>query len=241
MELTMPDRTPVRPDARFAHEGNLLNAAIRRDITDLNHLFLARALDPTLGQDEWFQLPAGALSSLVAGPTAAVERVARSPIALFEFCLPATEVAPTVEAVADNRPAFESEGPWTAARRSFGLLALGVARRLAEATPMVPRLAFGLLPTVEARLSSLSPSESFRLASWPALIRPRWSAHAHYWNLLARAAAAPGEDTLRWAYATGVCLLGQCERAPPTACYGVKRPARGGHRRAPAGGDDVPC
>jgi hypothetical protein len=126
-------------------------------------------------------------------------------------------------------------------RRSFGLVALGVARRLAESVPFSSRIAFGLGSMSEARLSSLTPSDSYRLANWPGLVRPRWPGHERYWSLLAEAAAGTVKEDLYWAYSAGLCLLGHCEREPVIARYGLARRARPTHRREPAGDTDVPC
>ena len=216
--------------------------AVRRDIADLNRLFLAHALDPGHGADCWFQLPTATVRRLVEVPPEARERAACSPISLFELALPQDDEPPPwrLESVADTdaRTVERTRGE---TRRSFGLVALGVARRLAESVPFSSRIAFGLGSTSEARLSSLSPSESFRLATWPGLVRPRWPGHARYWSLLADAAAGTVKEDLYWAYSAGLCLLGHCEREPVIARHGPARRARPTHRRGPASDTDVPC
>jgi hypothetical protein len=230
------------PDAAWPHQGNLLNPAVRRDIADLNRMFLAHALDPGHGADCWFQLPAATVSRLLEVPAEARERAACSPISLFELALPEGDEPPPwrLEAVADvDADAVERTRGQT--RRSFGLVALGVARRLAESVPFSSRIAFGLGSTSEARLSSLTPSDSFRLANWPGLVRPRWPGHARYWSLLAEAAAGTVKEDLYWAYSAGLCLLGHCEREPVIARHGPARRTRPTHRREPAGDSDVPC
>jgi hypothetical protein len=230
------------PHAAWPHQGNLLNSTVRRDIADLNRLFLAHALDPGHGADCWFQLPMATVRRLVEVRPEARERAACSPISLFELALPLEDEVPPwrLESVADT-DAQVVDRARAETRRSFGLVALAVARRLAENVPFSSRIAFGLGSTCEARLSALTPSDSFRLASWPGLVRPRWPGHARYWNLLAEAAAGTVQEDLNWAYSTGLCLLGHCERDPVIARDGPARRGRPTHRRGPAGGTGVPC
>jgi len=230
------------PNAAWPHQGNLLSPAVRRDIADLNRLFLAHALDPGHGADCWFQLPAVTVKRLVEVAPEARERAACSPISLFELALPRDDEAPPwrLESVADTDAEFADRARGET-RRSFGLVALSVARRLAENLPFSSRIAFGLGSTSEARLSALTPSDSFRLASWPGLVRPRWPGHSRYWSLLAEAAAGTVQADLNWAYSAGLCLLGHCERDPVIARCGPARRARPAHRRGPADDTDVPC
>lgn len=229
-------------NAAWPHQGNLLNPAVRRDIADLNRLFLAHALDPGHGVDCWFQLPAATVKRLVEVAPEARERAACSPISLFELALPRDDEAPPwrLQSVADTE-AESADRARSEVRRSFGLVALSVARRLAENVPFSSRIAFGLEATCETRLSSLTPSDSFRLASWPGLVRPRWPGHSRYWSLLADAAAGTVQSDLNWAYSAGLCLLGHCERDPVLARSGPARRARPTHRRGTTSGNDVPC
>ena len=238
--MTEPKMTPS--NTTWLHQGNLLNPAVRRDIADLNRLFLAHALDPGHRADCWFQLPAATVRRLAEVPAEARERAACSPISLFELALPRDDEAPPwrLESVADTDAEFADRARG-ATRRSFGLVALSVARRLAENVPFSSRIAFGLGSTSEARLSALTPSDSFRLASWPGLVRPRWPGHSRYWSLLADAAAGTVQADLNWAYSTGLCLLGRCERDPVIVRRATARRARPTHRRGSADDTDVPC
>ncbi len=238
--MSEPKLTP--PSAVWLHQGNLLNPAVRRDIADLNRLFLAHALHPGHGADCWFQLPAATVKRLVEVAPEARERAACSPISLFELALPRDDEAPPwrLETVADTDAEFVDRARGET-RRSFGLVALSVARRLAENAPFSSRIAFGLGSTSEARLSELTPSDSFRLASWPGLVRPRWPGHSRYWSLLADAAAGSVQADLTWAYSAGLCLLGHCERDPIIARCGPARRARPSHRRGHPDDTDVPC
>jgi hypothetical protein len=231
-----------RPSAPVAAGcGNLLNEAVRREIADLNLLYLSRALDTAESPEECYGIPCGALSELAAAPQDAWARAARSPVALFELALP-----PLVEpGTAPNRAtcphvADSAGSPLDArreARRAFGLVALGVAWRMGQGSPLTPRLVFGLGATSATRLVACTPSELFVLASWSGLIRPRWADHAGYWSALARAAKGPVAEPLEWIHRAGLCL----GRRRPSADCAARRAPRAGHRRAPSGKADVPC
>jgi len=242
-EITMSDRPLANSLAPLLHHGNLLHAGVRRDITGLNRLFLERVIDPVSALDPWFVVPAPAVARLAGATHEARERAAHSPVALFEVTLPdaGDPSAWRSGAVADE-PGLDAAGRGQVeARRSFGLAALGVVRGLLEGSPMSPRIAFGLGPAHEEQLAAMSIAESYRLASWPGLIRPRWPAHARYWEVLADAAIGSGAEAMRWAYATGLCLLGQCERRPAQGVHGPRHPPRPAHRRGRPGGTEVPC
>jgi hypothetical protein len=239
----MSESSLTVPSLAGSHQGNLLNSAVRRDIADLNRLFLTHAMDPIHRADSWFELPVATVQRFERAPPEALERAVCMPIALFQLVLPdagdAVDVRIGAVGDADRHPGDHARGE---IRRSFGLVALGVVRRLAEGVPLAARIAFGLPASVESRLSSLSPSEAFRLASWHGLVRPRWPSHARFWNMLAGAAAGSCKEDLFWAYSAGLCLLGQCERQPPTVRYAsAERRPRPTHRRARSKGPDVPC
>jgi hypothetical protein len=225
-----------------AHVGNLLHPGVRRDIADLNRLFLDRALDPALREDAWFQLPAATVGRLSAATAEVLERAAGSPICLFELVIPCVdELAPWGGGAVNDAGAGAVADTLSESRRSFGLVALGVARRLAEGAPLTSRIAFGFGQVIESRLTTLSPSAAYRLAAWPGLVQPRWHAHPRYWHLLADAAAGGCSEMLHWAYAAGFCLLPHCEREPPAAATGPKRSPRALHRRPLPGGGDISC
>jgi hypothetical protein len=232
------NRAPV-PDA--AGCGNLLNDAVRREIADLNLLYLSRALDPTEGCDESYGIPCLALAELAGASHEARIRAAHSPVALFELTLPPPVQVATAGDDASGRYVVDS--PWVPtdarreARRAFGLVALGVAWRMGQGSPLTPRLVFGLGSTSAARLVACTPSELFVLASWQGLIRPRWAGHDGYWHALARAAQEPVGEPLQWIHRAGLCLV----RQRPAAEGGPRRAPRAGHRRATSGKADVPC
>ena len=223
------------------YHGNLLNPAVRREITDLNRLFLERALQAHAAEDAWYRLSSAAFGRLAGAPPDARERVAHCPIALFELRLPDTT---TTEAGCNDTGERDSDlvpgaGSQTEARRAFGMAVLGVARRLREGVPLAPRIAFGLDARVEAQLAAISLSETYRVAAWPGLIRPRWPQHDRFWSLLVEAVSCG--DGIQWAYTAGLCLLAQCEREPAVVAYSARPRARPGHRRPVPPGRDVPC
>ncbi len=235
----MIDRTPAALQHGF-YQGNLLNVAVRREIADLNRLFLERALDTEDEPDDWFRLPCRAWQRLASAAPETRERAAQWPLALFEVRLPAGGAEPgSLDAVADRGRTVAPDDWRAEARRAFGVTALGVVRRLAEGVPLAPRIAFGLEPSVEARLSTMTLSESYRVAAWPGLIRPRWGEDDRYWMLLAEAATCG--DGVHWAYTAGLCLLARCERQPPTVTYSARRQPRPAHRRSTDPVPDVPC
>ena len=216
------------------HHGNLLNPAVRREIAGLNWLFLERAVRLRHAGDPWFGVPRRASDRLAAAPPEAWDRAAACPIALFELRLP----EPVAEASLVGGVGEDAEAPGAAlvaeTRRAFGITALGVARSLCDGVPLATRIAFGLDARVEAQLSAMTLSDSYRLAAWPGLIRPRWSGHERFWSLFAD--AVTGGEAVHWAYTAGLCLLAHCERQPTTVVYSARTRARPVHRRP-----DVPC
>lgn len=235
----MTTRTSAELRGNF-YQGNLLNVAVRREIADLNRLFLERALDRSEACDDWFRLPAPALDRLASANAEARERAAQWPLALFELRLPGGDGEEGGDTVADRPQPLALQGAHAESRRAFGVTALGVVRQLSEGIPLAPRIAFGLEAAVATRLSAMSLSESYRVAAWPGLIRPRWSEDDRYWTLLAETATAG--VAVHWAYSAGLCLLARCERQAPTVAYSVRRQPRNTHRRSPSGaGPDVPC
>jgi len=154
----MTDLNLTLPHTAWPHQGNLLNAVVRRDIADLNRLFLSYALDPGHGADCWFQLPAATVRRLAEVPPEARERAAGSPISLFELALP-QEDEPSPwhpDSVADS-DASSVERARGETRRSFGLVALNVARQLAESLPFSSPIAPGGPRTPTRPYSAFSP------------------------------------------------------------------------------------
>jgi hypothetical protein len=221
------------PEARL-HQGNLLSPAVRREIAGLNRLFLERAIRLRQAGDPWFGVPRGASDCLAAAPLDAWERAAACPVALFELRLPdpAAGIA-SFDGVGEDAGA-PGDALVAETRRAFGITALGVARSLCDVVPLATRIAFGIDPRLEAQLCAMTLSDSYRLAAWSGLIRPRWSGHERFWSLFA--GAVTRGESVHWAYTAGLCLLGQCERQPTTVVYSARARARPAHRRP-----DVPC
>jgi hypothetical protein len=213
------------------HQGNLLNPAVRREIAGLNWLFLERAVSPRHADDPWFGIPPAAIALLAGAPPEAWERASGCPIALFELRLPADSSAITPP---DGVAEAGVEDPAAEARRAFGIAALGVARRVGDGVPLATRIAFGLDARLETQLRTMTLADSYRVAAWPGLIRPRWSGHERFWILFAD--VVTGGEAVHWAYTAGLCLLAQCERQPTTVVYSARTRARPAHRRP-----DVPC
>ncbi|MDH4105812.1 MAG: hypothetical protein OEV39_06845, partial [Gammaproteobacteria bacterium] len=86
--MTMSESHLTVPGLGGSHEGNLLNPAVRRDIADLNRLFLTHALDPVHRADSWFELPAATVQQFERAPPDALERAVCMPLTLFKLVLP---------------------------------------------------------------------------------------------------------------------------------------------------------
>ena len=84
----MSESSLTVPNIAGSHQGNLLNAAVRRDIADLNRLFLTHAMDPVHRADSWFQLPSATLQQFERAAPEALERAVSMPLALFELVVP---------------------------------------------------------------------------------------------------------------------------------------------------------
>src|SRR6186713_2410275 len=128
-KAAMSDRqksTPAGTD--IASRGNLLPAVVRRDIADLNRLFIEYALEPGLGSDPWFCLPARAAAQLAGAPPEARDRVAQGPFTLFELALPGPDDGLDwyPSAVADAEAGHRDRIKNADERRAFALVALGV-------------------------------------------------------------------------------------------------------------------
>lgn len=236
----MDDRptAPLEPRAYPVPRGDLLGPGTRRDIADLNRLYLDLSLDPALEEDPRFGLCDAVRRALAACPPEVRDRVARCPFCLFELRLPSGPAA-GVDRVADTRQPPPLDAATAARCLSFVLLALSVARQLAEGTPLSPRIALGVSAEAESRLAAMCPSELARLAAWPGLVRPRWPRHERAWGMLIAAAQASDAAFARWAHCAGLCLLTTAQEAPvPAGAPAARRRARGARGLA---GTGVPC
>ena len=212
---------------------------------DLNRLFLERALDPGLAPTRWFQLPAATvarLAEVTPRGTGARGLQSRSRCSSWR-CRRRASLRPGASTPSPtSRRSMRSTAALVEARRSFGLVALGVARAAGRRRRRCrPASRSGWARPPRRACPRSTPSESFRLASWPGLIRPRWPAPRAVlgacWPTPPPVAVT---DDLRWAYCAGLCLLGQCEREPvagrarPVAARAADAPPRpaGRHRRS---------
>ena len=227
------------PPVGHAHAGNLLHPGVRRDIADLNRLFLDRALDPGLRDDAWFQLPAATVGRLSVATAEALERAAGSPICLFELTIPGCDARPWGGGAVDDAVAGAAADILSESRRSFGLVALGVARRLSEGAPVDVTHRFRFWPAIESRLAALSPSAAYRLAAWPGLVQPRWHAHPRYWHLLAERPQVAAARSCTGPMPRGSACCRMRARAargrtwtPAHAARAASTPAAGGRRHS---------
>jgi hypothetical protein len=224
--IAMDDQSsnPRDPGAYPLVRGDLLGPVVRRDIADLNRLYLDLSLEPSLDEDPRFSLTDGVRAALRACPHEALGRLAECPFCLFQLRLP-DGGSNALDRVSDAR-APQSLEPIVEARcQSFVLLALSVARQLAGGTPLSPRIALGVSAAAESRLAVMSPSDLARLAIWPGLVRPRWPRHVRFWGMLIAAARASDALLARWAHCAGLCLL-------TTVQDGVELPDEPVRRRA---------
>jgi hypothetical protein len=222
--------------------GSLLPDRTRRDVADLNGLYLDRAVEPLLAGEPWFALPRAVAERFARAGRGARDLAAQSPVALFELVLPpATDWHRLGSVVTDGAASRSPAAELLEVRRAFGLAALGFARRLAEAVPLAARLVFGLARHDERLLVDLTLSDAFHVAAWPGLVRPRWSSHPAYWAALATAAAEESTAALRWLHATSLCLDPRTGPAAPVETARGRRSARLVRRRTGSARADVPC
>ncbi len=184
----------------------LLGPGLRRDLSDLNLMFLQRAADPGTRCDPRFAMPSNVADSLLRCAPEMLARAAACPFALFGFSLPADQGHRGVADVAMHSP---QESAFAAASErvlSFTHPLLGVVNRLVFIAPLALRLAFGLPAGAEAALFRLLPSEQAWLARWVGLVRPRWLHSPRFWETLLSAASLDCPQALQRAHCLGMCL-----------------------------------
>ncbi|HEX7374096.1 MAG TPA: hypothetical protein VF277_03930 [Steroidobacteraceae bacterium] len=204
----MDDRlpNPLDPGTQLLVRGDLLSPVVRRDIADLNRLYLGLSLEPLLDEDPRFALADSVRAALGDCPDEVRRRLAECPFCLFQLRLPAGG-SNVLDRVADARQPMSLEPPTAARCHSFVLLALSVARQLAGGAPLSPRIALGVSADAESQLAAMCPSDLARLAAWPGLVRPRWPRHVRFWGMLMAAARTSDAALARWAHCAGLCLL----------------------------------
>gem|GEM_PF-1235088 len=194
------------PGAGLHLEGNLLAPQARRDLADLNRQFLHLCLPPRFGEPAAFELPGESRTLLAALDPDATRALAECPLSLFEIRLPPEPMSLLRAGVADRPTVFNLAPAVAPETRTFFLLALAITQRIAAASPLAARIAFGMGPGDDARLAALKPSDLAALAHWHNLMRPRWLNHERYWRMLLAAARSGRTITLQWAYCVGLCL-----------------------------------
>ncbi len=204
----MDDRlpNPLDPGSYPVPHGDLLGPVVRRDLADLNRLYLDLSLESALEEDPRFALADRIRAALCSCPGEVLGRIAECPFGLFQLRLPPAGSS-VLDHVADARQPAVLEPALAARCHSFVLLALLVARHLADGTPLSPRIALGVSPGAETQLAALCPSELARLALWAGLVRARWPRHERFWGMLVGAARAADPALARWAHCAGLCLL----------------------------------
>jgi hypothetical protein len=207
-------RVRLHPEMQF--HGGLLTPGIRRDLADLNRLYLEIALSPELWSDPRFAWCDAVRAALVRSDQLTRSRMAASPFALFEVHIPvdrpALGTAPfRVEENVAPAPLGE---PWQAHCLAFAQFALFVALRLADAAPLAMRFALGLSPAAEQQLNGMCPTEVARVAASPDVVRPRWPSNPRFWAILRGAARADSASLLQSAHCLGICLLWPDVKAP---------------------------
>lgn len=207
LKVSSAQRTPDSEPGTGLHlEGNLLAPQARRDLADLNRQFLSLCLPPRPGEPAAFGLPGVSQTLLTALEPDAARALAECPFSLFEMRLPPEPLSLVRVGVADRATVFSAAPALAADTRTFILLALAITQRIASASPLAARIAFGLGLADEVRLATLKPSELAALSGWHNLIRPRWLTHERYWRMLLAAARSGRAITLQWAYCVGLCL-----------------------------------
>jgi hypothetical protein len=204
--MTEPTARPG-PDALAPARGGLLSPFLRRDLADLNALYLDLGLSSVADGDPRFAWSTAVRQCLLAADACTLARVAAVPFALFELVLPTDACAAPAGRVEDSRSSARSE-PWPGCCESFAHQAAFLARRLVDAEPLASRVLLGLSADAQAWLAECRLSQLAELAVNPHMIRPRWRLHERYWEMLIGAARRASPAALQWAHCVGLCLIG---------------------------------
>ncbi len=206
---------------------NVLSPAIRRDLADLNREFLELGITRELADDPRFGWSDAVRRTLLETDEATRNRMAASPFTLFELTLPPVGYGPATQPGRVEDIGNEPFGKEIASRcSSFLHVALFFVWRLAELTPLATRVALGLPPAAQLRISEMCPSQLARLSAWPGLVRPRWPGHRRFWSLLAGASRSQSATALQWAHCIGICLLDTAPHAGAVQPAGDGRQGR---------------
>ena len=205
----------------LARQG-LLPPALRRDLTDLNVLYLELGLGAGADDDPRFAWPPPVGTCLRELDAPALGRLGAGPFALFEIAIPEASAWLPGDRVEDGRIAARP-GSWQARCDSFAHQAAFLARRLVEGEPLAARVVLGLSHHAQQQLADWRLPQLADMARCPELIRPRWRSHSQFWQMLVGAARRDSPRALHWAHCIGVCLIGAEDgagtapspRAPP--------------------------
>ena len=200
------DQSPGPVGPALVHQG-LLSPALRRDLTDLNGLYLELGLGHGAEDDPRFAWPASVRTCLRELDAPILARLGAGPFALFEIVIPEASAPPAGDRVEDGRIAARP-APWQARCDSFAHQAAFLARRLVEGEPLAARVVLGLSHRVQQQLVDWRLPQLADMARCPDLIRPRWRLHPQFWQTLVGAARRDSPRALHWAHCIGVCLIG---------------------------------
>ena len=194
----------------------LLSSALRRDLADLNALYLDLGLMPGLEGDTRFDWSEAVRHSLLAADPATRTRIAATPFALFDLVLPTALGTASSARVEDSRTVAPL-GAWHGRCESFAHQAVFLARRLVEREPLASGVVLGLHQDAQAWLAESRLAQLAEVASNPHVVRPRWRRHVRFWEMLVGAARRGTPTALQWAHCGGLCLLGAADvaSAPP--------------------------
>jgi hypothetical protein len=200
------DLPPGSASPVVARQG-LLPPALRRDLTDLNVLYLELGLGPGAEDDPRFAWSPTVRQGLRDLDAPTLGRLGAGPFALFEIVIPEAGAAPGGDRIEDGRVATR-QGSWQARCDSFAHQAAFLARRMVEGEPLAARVVLGLSPHVQQQLAEWRLPQLADLARGPDRIRPRWRRHPQFWQTLLGAARRDSPRALHWAHCIGVCLIG---------------------------------
>ena len=203
-------------EAPLPVQDGLLSPGLRRDLADLNAQYLELGLTDRVEADPRFDWPEPVRSCLRSVDPDTLARLVSVPFALFELVIPAIPVNSPATRVEDGRAAARPGVP-PGRCESFAHQAVFLARRLVEGGELVSGVVFSLAPDARRWLLECRPSQLAELALDPATIRPRWRAHAQFWQVLVGASSRSSAAALQWAHCIGLCLIGADHPQPEHA------------------------
>lgn len=211
-------------EAAVPARSGLLSATLRRDLTDLNSLYLDLGLATGAEDDPRFGWAEPIRARLRSADADTLARLATVPFALFDLVLPVGPAAAPAARVEDGRP-VTSSAALQGRCESFAHQAAFLARRLVEGRELAAGVVFALAPEARRWLLECRPLQVADLVLDPASIRPRWRWNVHFWETLVAAAGCSSPAALEWAHCIGLCLIGAADD-PPASLPAKRRPRR---------------